>query len=607
LISPEGKVENGLTAVCKSPDEQAFQNWIQEWENMDKDQQFIDDFLRPETGGKHSHDGKPAHEHRRRHLEETAHENDVEVLTALHALTSKEIKAACAVAENYDMTQVKNFWKKSMDANFPYDDVQFWIGRVARMENLNRKEVRALLLAPMYMFESYAHGKESTKLACEDVLNHVTQQVGDIWSNDYLKNFREQNRRSKYLMQQCLDLTLDLTKMEAETQDSLGTAKAHCEDVMSRFSDTTTVGKGGDIEYEELQMALLYCQSDVENWLGTKYNHEQDNIDTELYCRENIMQNLDAGETVPLLDFAYWEFSQLDRFFNCLEKTVEPAKALYLDSSLRTCSVLKGLDTSKYEKMSRIIADAGEETEFLVDFEMLNEMMKEEYSKKIVDAMNKWVAVERDEDMLFTRDIPALTINFGPIEDVNQDALSADLQLQLDIAVADEWVVNGETVEARWYGVTESDVTTKVEQLSELWSGGLKHSSEGLIVQVLGVAIVSHFEEARAEFEKYHGAPADKPPFRCAINPDAEEGLKLHTPEGVIDTRMTTTEAATESAAESTSAASTTSGEGGTDVEATDAPDTGAVPTSLPEKPAETSAAGRILTGALALLAALIY
>jgi hypothetical protein len=306
-----------------------------------------------------------------------------------------------------------------------------------------------------------------------------------------------------------------------------------CENIAS-WNDAIMIGQ--DIEYEDFVSTVLQCQEEMEDWAGAKYNHATDHPNADKYCN-SIFEKIENGESVKVKDLAYWEFTDLDRYFNCIEDIVEHGRKELLDNAIRTCWVFKKLDASKFKKMSKAVAYEADEA--IKKVEELSHLMMEVYSKIWTNSSSGWVEVVRQGEDIATKPVPVLEIHLQINGNIKREVLGQYLQAAIDVGLALEWVENDGVLTAQFFDLSQRDIISKVDKLSDLLKNGLEEKED---VDVLAIGIVAHFELARKAFLEGHGSEAALVAFECAINPDTAAGKQIIFQEDVpaIEAKTTT-------------------------------------------------------------------
>ena len=154
LISIDGHVSKGLSSYC-GDDPDGLADWKKEWEEMNLDRDYINnkkqetqekeveeeykdehekieksaktaDIVENQEHANESNDGDEA-ENESRELDENVDDEidgDAIVNIAIADMSQKELDEACQVAQKYTMQEDENYWENSIDAYFPYDDLE---------------------------------------------------------------------------------------------------------------------------------------------------------------------------------------------------------------------------------------------------------------------------------------------------------------------------------------------------------------------------------------------------------------------------------------------------------------------------------------------------
>lgn len=527
-------------------------DWISEWHKLRLDLSYLEHLSQPQVVIHHS-----SQDTLRRRLEEMGHEDhsgkggnhevnmhemDIKVLQLFDAVDVHVQDAICAVAQNYkNVDLAENWWDVSLRHAIPYHDNMFWITRMGRVQNWGNMALNAISNAPHGLLKIFAENSEHGQMKCNEALGTVGTHIGDIWDETHMRNFKEHQVQTRYLMKRCHDMQHNahvgehrrLTGMDNEMhyrEHSLD-VWAHREELcagIDSWTRETTVGTNGDVSIDEFLAALLQCHDKVAEWMGALYNQHIDYPDAQSYCQEHVHAHLEGADGVMLRKFAFWEFNDLDRHFNCLEHYYIQAQQRFVDSAVHTCALMATVDNSTYMGMNSALENVAP-----ADMGQFVDLVNQQYTVYTIESAGGWVSVARENDNLVLRDVPGLEITFKHVDADDQVVMDA-LQDDADVGLATMLVHDGKLTTAQFFDLTEADVLGKVPVLSILANNGF--SVNGETVQVDSIALPPHFDVAHRSYMAEHGAEADYVHYVCAINPDAQAGKQLQAGHGQGET-----------------------------------------------------------------------
>jgi hypothetical protein len=391
----------------------------------------------------------------------------------------------------------------------PSHDPNFYVARIARLQKLSAMKVQSLTGSPSSLLKAFAMHPETAKQECDATLADVHDVVVDIWDTDHMDFVVEAGKRLDYQIRQCHTVEEDEGARKAEERKLF----VHCNGAASWNADHTVGGSSGDISLATFTRELAGCYDNVAARLGQFFNKAKvdANKDGKAYCA-NIRERLSKGQSVPLGDFAWWEFGTVDPWFECLEDfKADVVHHEYTNNALRACSILSQVDQPVFTGLATALENVQEQN--MID---MRNYIDGVYSKKVVESKTGWVTVTKRGNTYESEYVPSVQIVAKALSAKTKETFAKDVQQIFNIGLATDVIKGDDDVFTAKFDQPLDEVQPRIKWLAEIQTQGL----DGY--EIKSIAFAPHFPTLLEAFKEVSGVDADEIQYVCALNPNAD-------------------------------------------------------------------------------------